>query len=108
MIENPNDWFYHCAEYAIDNKYPIKYGCAFLINDNAPSSVISDYKKYIKLIKKVFFSSGIGIFEPYIINGEHRFKLIGFPDNLTDFEKEQAFIFKKLISDSYISNEPFI
>lgn len=108
MIDNPVDWFYHSAKYAIDNTGTIQYGCAFLINDNAPKSVVVEYKKYLNLIKKPFFSSEIGIFEPYVVNGQHRYKLIGFSENLTAFEKEQAHIFKSLIENGYISNDPFI
>ena len=44
MIDNPVDWFYHSAKYAIDNTGTIQYGCAFLINDNAPKSVVVEYK----------------------------------------------------------------
>lgn len=54
MIDNPVDWFYHSAKYAIDNTGTIQYGCAFLINDNAPKSVVVEYKKYLNLIKKLF------------------------------------------------------
>lgn len=108
MIENPNDWFYHGAKYAIENKTPIQYGCAFLINEDAPESVVTEYKKYLNLIKKVFFSSGVGIFKPVTYEGQHHYKLIGFNKDLTAYEEEQADIFKKLIADGYVSNDPFI
>lgn len=108
MIENPNEWFYNSAKYAIDNKNQIQYGCVFLLRKDAPDKVQEDYKKYIKLIKKSFFSLGIGVFKPYNCNGLVGYKLIGFNDNLNDFEKEQADIMKKLIDNGCISNEPFI
>ena len=55
MIENPNEWFYNSAKYAIDNKNQIQYGCVFLLRKDAPDKVQEDYKKYIILIKKSFF-----------------------------------------------------
>ncbi len=108
MIENPNNWFHNSIRYAVDNNYPFRYGYAFLLKKDAPQSVVAEYVKYLNLIKKVFFSSGIGVFKPIIINGQHRFKLVGIKEDLSKFEKEQADIFLKLIDDGYISNEPFI
>lgn len=108
MIENPNKWFYNSVKYAIENKNPIQYGCVFLLKKDVPDKVKEDYIKYIKLMRKPFFSLGIGIFKPYNCNGLIGYKLIGFKDNLNDFEKEQADIMKKLIDNGYISNEPFI
>ena len=108
MIENSNKWFLNSVKYAIENKYPIQYGCVFLLKKDAPDEIKYDYIKYIKLVRKPFFSSGIGIFKPYNCNGLSRYKLIGFKDELSDFEKEQADIMKKLMDSGYISNEPFI
>ena len=108
MIENPNNWFHNSVRYAVDNNHPVRYGYAFLLKKDAPQSVVAEYVKYLNLIKKVFFSSEIGVFKPIIINGQHRYKLVGIKDNLNSFEKEQADIFQKLIHDGYISNEPFI
>ena len=108
MTENPNNWFHNSVRYAVDSKYPFRYGYAFLLKKDVPQSVLAEYIKYINLIKKVFFSSGIAIFKPITINEQNRYKLVGVKDGLSEFEKEQADIFQELIENGYISNDPFI
>lgn len=108
MIENPVEWFNKSGKYGLPTKYPVQFGSVFIIDEKAPDEVKKDYIKYINIAKKIFFSSGIGIFKPRFDDGLTGYRLVGFKDNLEGVEKEQSDIIKKLIDDGCISNEPFI
>lgn len=99
MIDNPQEWYYECGDYAIDNKYNNEYGFLFLIDNDAPEAVKKTYKKYLELCIKPFLSNGI-----HIVKNGH---IDGFEKTDSPALLEQIELFYQLVQMGYINNDVF-
>lgn len=98
--QEPYKWYLESGKYAIENKYCMEFGALFLLLPEAPPEVIEAYKNYIKLCIKPFMNRNLCLYKNN--------RIVGFLPTNDPLEHEQIEIFKQLIKDGYINNEPFI
>ena len=103
MNYNPSDplnWFIKCGKYAIENKYCMEFGAMFRMRSDAPSDVIEAFREYLKLCKKPFLNRGLCL----IRNN----RVVGFLPTNDPLEQEQIEVFKDLVKEGFIDNDPFL
>ncbi len=96
----PYEWYLESGKYAIKNKHCMDYGALFLLQPEAPPEAIEAYKKYINLCKKPFMNRNLCLYKNN--------RVVSFLPTNDPLEQEQIEIFKQLIKDGYINNDPFI